>query len=341
MATAATISTASAVVILHPDQATWDREVRAYLDVTESAGLSPNTVKTYGASLRAWATWRQGEGLSLDPAAATRREAQAWVGHLTRTVKSGTAGTRYSNLVTFYRWMVQEWSLAGDVRPSPFDHVKGPKVTPPRVPVLEAGTMDRLLAACAGSSYQDVRDRALIALGVSTGLRRSEIAAIAVEDLDMAGRRLRVRGKGDTDAWVPFGQTAADALRVYLRKRAAHRDRDMVHPLGIRSDRMTDGHPLFLVHPRGAYGGVTSETVRSILTKRARQAGVGHVHVHQLRHTFAHELLAAGVESADVMTLGRWTNPRVMARYGADLKEARAAAAYVDPLARGKVRRVR
>lgn len=341
MATAATLSTAAPVIILHPDQVTWDREVQAYLDVAESAGLSPNTTKTYGASLRAWAAWRQDQGLSLDPTKATRRDAQAWVGHLTRTVKSGTAGTRYSNLVTFYRWMVQEWSLAGDVRPSPFDHVKGPKVVAPRVPVLQEGTMDRLLAACAGSSFSDVRDRAIIALGVSAGLRRSEIAAVAVEDLDMTGRRVRVRGKGDTDAWVPFGQTAADALRVYLRKRANHRDRDMVHPLGIRSDRMVDGHPLFLVHPRGAYGGVTSETVRSILKKRAAMAGIGHVHVHQLRHTFAHELLAANVDPQDVMTLGRWTNPRVMARYGADLKEARAAAAYVDPLARGKVRKVR
>jgi integrase/recombinase XerC len=317
----------------------WDQEAQSYLGVVESQGRSPHTVSTYGHSLEAWARWREAEGLSLDPVAATRREAQSWVAHLHRTVAPGTGATRFAHLVTFYRWMVQEWSVSGEVRPSPFDHVRGPKATTPRVAVLPDNAMDLLLATCHGSTFAALRDRAIIALTVSAGLRRSEVASLALEDVDTVARMVRVRGKGDTDAVVPFGQVAADALRHYVRARARHRDADMVQLLGIRSDRMRPGLPLFLVDPRGGrYGGITGYTVGNIIAKRSQEAGLGRVHPHQLRHTFAHELLASGVSEGDVMTLGRWKSRKVMDRYGADLREARAAAAYVDPLARGKSR---
>lgn len=329
---------APAPVQLHPDQVTWTREVDAYLGVVAATGKSPNTVKTYRASLATWATWRQSQGLSLDPELATRREAQAFVAHLTSTVSRGTAATRFANLVTFFRWMVAEWAIGGDTRPSPFDHVKAPVARAPRVPVLREVEVDRLLAACHGTSYQALRDRAIIALLVSAGLRRSELADLLVGDVDVVGRRVRIReGKGDTDAWVPFGQVAADALRHYERARAKHRDAGLEVQVGTRSDRLRSGSPYFLVDPRGGrYGGITGYTVANIVGRRAAEAGLEHVHPHQLRHTFAHQLLAAGVDQGDVMTLGRWRSPAVMARYGADMREARATAAYRDPLARRK-----
>jgi site-specific recombinase XerD len=325
---------------LHPDRATWTRESRSYLGTVEAAGKSPNTVATYRASLESWARWRTDQGLSLDPGDATRREAQAWVAHLVASGSKGTAATRSSNVARFYRWMVEEWSIGGEVRPSPFDHVRLPVAVPPRVPVLPQDAMDRLVRATAGTSYADLRDRAVIMLLVDSGLRRSELAALLVEDVDPVARMVRVReGKGDVDAIIPFGQDTADALRHYLRARARHRDADLVETVGVRSDRLRSGLPLFLVDVRGGRrGGITGEAVRFILAKRAAAAGLEHVHPHQLRHTFAHELLAAGVPEGDVMTLGRWKSRKVMDRYGADLREARAAASYVSPLARRKGR---
>jgi site-specific recombinase XerD len=325
---------------LHPDRAEWDRESRAYLGTVEGAGKSPNTVLTYRASLAAWASWRDSQGLSLDPRVATRREAQAWVQHLTATVAKGTAATRSSNVARFFRWMVQEWAIGGDILPSPFDHVRLPIATPPRVPVLPTVQVDRLLAACNGTDFDSLRDRAIIALTLSAGLRRSEVAALLVDDVDPVARMVRVRGKGDTDAVVPFGQVAADALRHYLRARSRHRDAVQEYAVGFRSDRVRMGLPLFLVSTRSGHrGGITGYVVAAVLVRRAEMAGLGHIHPHQLRHTFAHELLANGVPEGDVMTLGRWKGRKVMDRYGADLREARAAASYRDPLARGQARR--
>lgn len=316
--------------------ARWASEARAYLGVARSTGKSPNTVATYRASLAGWATWRAAQGLTLDPILVTRREAQAWVAHLSATVAPGTAATRAANAVTFYRWLVQEWSIGGDTRPSPFDHVKLPIARPPRVHSLTEAEVDRLLAACHGTTYRDLRDRAILALMVSTGLRRGEVAALLVEDVDTLGRRVRVQeGKGDREDWVPFGQVAADALRHYLRKREGHRDADRLVTVGIRRDRMREGRAMFLVDTgSGHRGGIGADTVAAVVEDRGAMAGLGAIHPHQLRHTFAHSQMAAGVPEADVMTTGRWRSRTVMARYGADMREARAAASYVDPLAR-------
>jgi site-specific recombinase XerD len=293
-------------------------------------------VTTYRASLAGWATWRASQGLTLDPVLATRREAQAWVAHLSATVAPGTAATRAGNLVTFFRWLVQEWAMIGEVRPSPWDHVKLPVARAPRVHSLTEAEVDRLLAACRGTTYRDLRDHAVLALMVSTGLRRGEVAALLVEDVDLLGRRVRVQeGKGDREDWVPFGQVAADALRLHERKRSGHRDATLEVSVGIRRDRVRVGRPLFLVDTgSGHRGGIGPDTVAAIVEDRGAMAGLGAIHPHQLRHTFAHSQLAAGVPEADVMTTGRWRSRTVMARYGADMREARAAASYHDPLAR-------
>lgn len=338
---ARTATAPAPITQLRPDRAAWDREVAAYLGEAANGSKSPNTVRSYGNALGAWATWRQDQGLSLDPIDATRREAQDWVAHMRRTLSPGTGATRAAALVTFFRWMVREWAIGGDVRQSPFYEVTAPKAVPPRVAVLTDTQVDRLLAACEGTTFADLRDRAILTLTLSAGLRRSEVAALLVEDVDPVARLVRVQeGKGDQDAVVPFGQVAADALRHYLRARDRHRDAQVEAVVGVRSHRQRWGQPLFLVDvASGRRGGLSAHTVANILERRAEAAGLGHVHPHQLRHTFAHKLLEDGVQEGSVMALGRWKSRKVMDRYGADLRAQRAAMAYRDPLARGRARR--
>jgi integrase len=71
-----------------------------------------------------------------------------------------------------------------------------------------------------------------------------------------------------------------------------------------------------------------------MLRTRAEQAGVGHVHPHQLRHTWAHSYLQAGGNEGDLQRLGGWENADIMRRYGAARAVDRALAAYdnVNPM---------
>jgi integrase/recombinase XerD len=68
--------------------------------------------------------------------------------------------------------------------------------------------------------------------------------------------------------------------------------------------------------------------VPEMLAKRAREAGIGHVHPHQLRHTWADRWLAAGGSEGDLQRLGGWESPEIMRRYGESRAVDRALAAY-------------
>src|SRR4051812_33023244 len=191
--TMATAARLASITTLRPDRAAWDQEVASYLGVATTSGKSPNTVRAYAQALAYWAAWRADRGLSLDPIDATRREAQDWVSTMQRSLAPGTAATRTAALVTFYNWMTDEWAIGGDVRPSPFHKVKAPRAVAPRVAVLTDDQVDRLLAACQGTTFSDLRDRAIIALTVSAGLRRAEVAALLLEDVDVVARLVRVQ----------------------------------------------------------------------------------------------------------------------------------------------------
>jgi len=323
--TASAITAATAATMphtLHPDRSLWDREVAAYVQHLTLGGKSPRTIETYQGNLDAWARFLTDTGRSLDPRDATRRDALAFAADQVARFTPNTAKGRIVAVGTFFRWMVAEWSYSGESRRSPFEGVDAPKLPAVRVPVLTEDQVDALLRACEGRSFEALRDRAVLALILSTGLRRNEAAALTVADVDLTVGVVRVvQGKGAKDRLSAFGLVASEALRHYLRARDRHRDH---------------GHPaLFLVTPgHGHRGAMSGSGLGAMLARRAQEAGLGHVHLHQLRHTFAHTLLANGAQEGDVMALGGWTTRSMMDRYGADLRQERAVQSYRDPLAR-------
>jgi integrase len=116
---------------------------------------------------------------------------------------------------------------------------------------------------------------------------------------------------------VRFDPATAKHLDRYLRARARHpryaRRRDL--SIGFR-------------------GPLTRKGVPAILDKRTAMAGIGHIHAHQLRHTWSHRWLANGGAEQDLMRLGGWSSHEIMARYCSAQGVDRALAAYdnVDPM---------
>lgn len=314
-------------------QAAWDQEVAAYVIALSNGRKSAHTIRSYRASLQSWARFLADQGADLDPRSHTRRQAAAYLAHLLATGTAATAKTRLVAVSTFYRWMASEDE--GVIPASPFRGIDAPRLPAVRVPVVRDDEFRRLVDTTAGRAYEDRRDRALIMLMASTGLRRGEVAGLLLEDLDLAGGVLRVaQGKGERERLVAFHTSTSEALRLYLRARSDHRDADVVVTIG-RADNRREGRALFLVNTGTGHRGILSGGgIGKVLERRARQAGLSHIHPHQLRHTWAHGALAGGMPEGAVMRQAGWRTRDMLDRYGADLAEERAILQAVDPVDR-------
>jgi site-specific recombinase XerD len=138
------------------------------------------------------------------------------------------------------------------------------------------------------------------------------VANLTVDDIDLNNRTARVLGKGRRVRLVPFGSKTASAIDRYVttvRARSPHA-------------RTTDR--LWL----GTRGPIGSPGVRFVIERRAEQAGIGHVHVHQLRHSFASSWLRSGGSEGDLMRLAGWKSREMLGRYGAVTADERAHASY-------------
>jgi integrase/recombinase XerD len=241
-------------------------------------GLSRNTREAYERDLRQGARFLAGRG-ARDWRTATRAHLEDWMRALSR---GGAAASTQSRKLTAVR-MLARFLVREDLRPDDFTALQaGPKLRRPLPGALSEADAGRLLAAAAGGRPADLRDRALLELFYSSGLRVSELAALTLQQTDLEQGLVRVFGKGAKERIVPIGGRARAALADYL---AAGRPR-LVKP-HTRSQ--------FFLNNRG--GALSRVMLWMIVRKYARLAGLTQkVKPHLLRHSFATHLLAGGAD---------------------------------------------
>ncbi len=161
-----------------------------------------------------------------------------------------------------------------------------------------------------GRSFDDRRDTAIVRLFLDTGMRSSELASLSVTDIDLDQDIAVVLGKGRRPRACPFGDKTGQAIERYLRERSKH--------------RLARDSALWL----GARGVMTDNGIRQMLRRRARQAGLDHLHPHMFRHTFAHRWLSEGGQEQDLMRLAGWRSREMLGRYGASAADQRAREAH-------------
>ncbi|HSJ43707.1 MAG TPA: site-specific tyrosine recombinase XerD [Euzebyales bacterium] len=252
-------------------------------------GLSDHSLAAYRRDLRLYRTFLAQVGVT-DVAkvdVATLRGLVPWL----RTTPNARGSTYAPRSIArtvaavrgFHRFLVAEGLTATD----PASYLSAPRL-PRNLPrALTMPQIEALLGAPSGDGPAVLRDRALLELLYSAGLRISELVALDVDDVDLTLRTVRCLGKGRKERIVPFGRPAARAVDALVT-----RGRPALHASG----------PWLLCNQRG--GRLTRQGAWKIVKAHAEAVGLGEVvSPHTLRHSFATHLLDGGADVRVVQEL--------------------------------------
>lgn len=217
-----------------------------------------------------------------------------------------TARQRYASLVQFFKWAHAE----GEIAENPMERIEPPQLVDQPVPILTIDDLRALIKACAGPSFAERRDEAIVRLFVDTGIRLGEMTGLRVGDVDLNLAVAIVTGKGSRMRTVPYGDKTREALDRYRRQRMRHDDANL------------DAWWL------GRKGPLTDSGITQMLRRRSRDAGIEEVHAHRFRHSFAHQWLSAGGNEGDLQRIAGWSSPQMLQRYGRSAADQRARENY-------------
>ena len=259
--------------------ATLAEDVDAFLAFLElEKGAAGNTVSSYARDLRQCATFLGAHAVD-DWSKVRPDQLSDWLYDLTkREFAVATLARKLSALRMFFRHLVRERRRPDD----PTELLAGPRRVRRAPDTLNVRDVARLLEAPPATDHYGVRDRAILELAYSSGLRASELSSLMLTQVDLDRGFVRVFGKGSKERIVPLGDAAREALLSYL---------------GSARPRLVKRHTgseLFLSERGRA---ISRKTIWLLVKKHAQRAGLKQsVKTHLLRHSFATHLLNGGAD---------------------------------------------
>jgi integrase/recombinase XerD len=241
-------------------------------------GLARNTAKSYESDLRQAAQHLVKNG-SHSWTDVSVQQLTGWLHWLAgENFSAASQARKLAAVRMLFRHLVREGVRTDD----PASMLSGPKFRRKLPQTLSTGEIERLLSAPNGGDAYAIRDRAMLELFYSSGLRISELCGLSLQQIDLENGFVRVYGKGSKERVVPLGAKAREAVQTYL---GASRPR-LVKP--------RTGSELFLSERGKA---ISRKTLWVIVKKHAQRAGLSKpVKPHLLRHSFATHLLGGGAD---------------------------------------------
>lgn len=254
----------------------WGRHLRL------ERGLSPRTVEAYTANLSDFALH-----LNFSPL-PSQVEKSHIDDYMVALYERRTAPTTQARTLSALRAFFRYQTAIGALEESPTSQVTSPKCGRHLPAVLTLGEIDAMIEAIDPTTPSGHRDRAIVEMLYSCGLRASELTALTLNDIEWKEQIVRIIGKGDKQRFVPISPTALKQLRLYLE----------VRPTVATA---ASGNTIFL-NNRG--GGLSRMSVFNIVTGAGRLAGITKsISPHTLRHSFATHLLEGGADIRQVQEL--------------------------------------
>ena len=256
-------------------------------------GMAEKTRRAYGNDVGQLAGWASAAGVVPEDVdyRLLRRYAAALAGGgdaAGRALSPPTIARKFASIRAFYRQMVER----GELEQNPADLVSHARRRAPLPKALRTDELEQLLERMPARTPLEGRDRALLELTYSCGLRCEEVVNVDVDDLDFDAEELRVLGKGSKTRIVPVGEPAQRAIERYLS-----RDRPV---LAQASGDPAD--PALFLSKRGRR--LSPSDVRRRLRTWLRHAGLsGDASPHALRHSFATHLLEGGADLRAIQEL--------------------------------------
>jgi len=266
-----------------PGTAPADPALGAFLDYLHyERRLSPRTLAGYRRDLEEFLAWLRGHGIE-DWARVDSQHVRGYAAQRHRQGLSPKSLQRHLSAIrAWFRYLLRE----REVRVNPADGVRAPKVQRRLPHTLDADQMNRLMQL-ADDDPLGRRDRAIMELFYSSGLRLAELVALDVADMRSSDGLLQITGKGRKARRVPVGRLARAAVDDWL---------------AVRGQFVRGNDPALFLSRRGTR--LSARSVEARLRQRAVEQGMPrHVHPHMLRHSFASHLLESSGDLRAVQEL--------------------------------------
>ena len=260
-----------------------DPTLAAFLDhLRYERRLSPRTLSAYRRDLAEFIAWLHDNGVA-DWARIDSQQVRRYAATRHRQGLSPKSLQRHLSAIRAWcRYLLREGVIAAN----PAEGVRAPKGRRQLPHTLDADQMGRLLEL-PGDTPLDRRDRAIMELFYSSGLRLAELVGLDVADIAASDGLLQVTGKGSKTRRVPVGRLARAALEQWL---------------AVRAQLAQSDEPALFVGRRGSR--LSARAVEARLRQRAIEQGMPrHVHPHMLRHSFASHLLESSGDLRAVQEL--------------------------------------
>ena len=257
-----------------------DHLFRSFLDsLYIEKGLSKNTVSSYKNDISSFFSWCDKE--QLDRLKITDLNLNKYISNLFSIgLKSSSINRKISSIKHFYLFLLKKKVIKN----SPADEITTPKQEKYLPTSMSEDEVECLLKSPKSSIKIERRDKAMIEILYATGMRISELVNLKLTDIDFNRSVLKVFGKGSKERLVPYGEKAAEALRIYLEDRKKLDSKDVF--LSNRGTRIT----------RGAFW----QRIKIYIKRENLKSSIS---PHTLRHAFATHLLNRGADLRSVQIL--------------------------------------